>query len=67
MQLEGFGCSDKVRQGSHAHLPHNVTAMDLDRDLAQPEFSRHLFVHESSGHKRHDLPFARRERFETLA
>src|SRR5271166_4004933 len=67
MQLEGFACPDEVRQGSHGHLPHNVTAVNLDGDFTQPEFSRHLFVHEPSRHKRHDLPFAWRERVETLA
>ena len=67
MQLEGFACPDEVRQGSHAHLPHNVTSMDLDGDLTQPEFSRHLFVHEPGRNKRHDLSFARREQLETLA
>jgi hypothetical protein len=40
MQFEGFSCPDEVRQGSHAHLPHNVASMDLDSDITQPEFCR---------------------------
>src|SRR3984885_13539701 len=67
MQLEGFSCSDEVRQGSHAHLLRNMTPMDLDGDFTQPEFSRHLFVHEPCRDKRHDFSFAWRKRFKTLA
>ena len=64
MQFEGFSGPDEVRQGSHAHLPHNVTSMGLDCDFTQPEFSRHLFIHEPRGDKRHDLPLARAQRLE---
>ena len=36
--------------------------MDLDGDFTEPEFSRYLFIHQARRDKRHDLPFARRER-----
>ena len=55
MQLEGFTCPDEVRQGSHGHLPHNMTSMNLDGDFTCSEFSRRLFVHEPGRHKRHDF------------
>ena len=67
VQFEGFRCPHEVRQGSYAHLPHEVTSMDLDGDFAEPEFSRCLFIHQARGDKRHDLPFARRERLEPPA
>ena len=41
--------------------------MDLDGDFAEPEFSRYLFIHQARRDKRHDLPFARRERLEQPA
>src|ERR1700751_4168865 len=44
-----------------------MTSVNLDGDFTEPEFSRHLFVHEPRRHKRHDLSFARSERLETLA
>jgi hypothetical protein len=44
-QFQGFGCPHEVRQRSHAHLPHNVTSMDLDGDFTESELRRHLFVH----------------------
>src|ERR1700758_5542827 len=66
-QSEGFGCPYEVRQGPYAHLPHNVTSMDLDGDFTEPKLPCHLFVHQSGGDKRHDFPLARRERLEQSA
>jgi len=38
--------------------------MDLDGDFTEPDFRRHLLIHQPRGDKRHDLPFARRELLE---
>src|SRR5271165_2239201 len=64
MQFESFGRTHEVCQGPHAHLPHDMTPMDLDGYFTEPKFSRHLFVHQTCGDERHDLPFAGRERLE---
>jgi hypothetical protein len=44
-----------------------MTSMDLDGDFTEPEFRRHLFVHQARRDKPHDFPFARRERLEQPA
>src|SRR5580704_8899101 len=41
VQPEAFGHPYKVGQGSCSHLPHDLPAMDLHRDLAEAELGGH--------------------------
>ena len=36
---QGLAHPHQIRQRLRSHLLHDATAMDLDRDLAQPEFA----------------------------
>src|SRR6201984_1423588 len=52
---------DKVSKRLRSHLLHDVTAMDLNGDLAGTQFCSGLFVEEPRGYFFHHLPLARRQ------
>jgi hypothetical protein len=44
---QGLSHPYEIRERPSSHLPHDATAMDLDRDFAEPDFAGNLLVHES--------------------
>ena len=59
--LEHSGHPDQLGERVGAHFPHDVTAMNLGRDLADAEHCRGLLVEKAADDEREQLPFARRE------
>ena len=57
--VEGCGYPHQVCERLDLHLPHDLAAMGLHRDLADSELRRNLFVQPAGDHQSHDLPFAR--------
>src|SRR5215471_4655327 len=55
---EHFRHPHQVGQRARGHFPHDMPAMDLDGNLAQPQFARDLFVHQAGGDQAHHLAFA---------
>lgn len=55
------GLLDEIGERARPHLSHDPSAVRLDRDLADPEFVRDLFVEESRDDERHDFTFTRRQ------
>src|SRR5438270_12475619 len=53
-----FGLSHQIGQRLCAHLPHDVSAMNLHGDFGKPEFGCNLLVHKARRYQRHDLPLA---------
>ena len=59
------GNTHNLGHRSGAHLAHDLSTMDLHRDLAHIEISRDLLVHPAGDDKRQDLPFTRCQRVVT--
>src|SRR5688572_2398688 len=59
---EFFRDAHEVRKRGGAHLLHDVTTMDLDGDLADPELRRGLFVQSPVYGPLHHLTLAERQR-----
>src|SRR6516162_9616913 len=62
---ECIGYPHQVRQRPCAHLLHNISAMDLDRDFADSKLSRNLLVHRTRRDQADYLLFTEGQRFET--
>jgi hypothetical protein len=62
LAFELGGHPDQFGQRIGLHLPHDVSALDLDRDLAGAERRGDLLVEHARGDQAHDLAFARSER-----
>ena len=58
VQPQAFGHPYKVGQGFCPHLPHDLAAMDLDRDLAEAKLGGYLLVNQPRGDQRHHLALA---------
>ena len=50
-----------------AHFIHHLAAMNFDRDLAGPQFTRDLLVEQAGDNQAHHFPLARGQRIEPLA
>src|SRR5688500_12486119 len=57
---------DQCAQGAGLHLPHDVAAMQLHRDLAYAEIEGDLLVEAPTRHLAQHLALARRERGQQL-
>ena len=55
MKPERLGHSHQIGQGSRGHFPHEVATVDLHGDLAHPDFSGDLLVHQPGGDQGHHL------------
>ena len=66
-QLQFFGHSDQLGQGTGAHLFHNLTTLDLYRDFAGAKFGSGLLVEQAGDDQPHYFPLAGRQRVEKLA
>src|SRR3546814_750497 len=51
----------KIGERCRRHFPHDVPSVTLQRDLADSEFSRRLFVEKSADYQGQNLEFASRE------
>jgi hypothetical protein len=59
--LQSIGHSHQVCQRIRCHLPHHLTAMSLDGDLADVQLAPHLLVQQTRDHKCHHLALTWRE------
>ena len=59
--LERPGHSHQLGKRSGTHLLHDLAAMNLDRDLADAQLGRGLFVEKAAHDQRQDLALARRQ------
>jgi hypothetical protein len=53
------GHSYELGEGPCFHLPHNLAAMDTDRDLARTEIAGRLLVQKTRNDEGQDFSFAR--------
>ena len=51
--------TNELADGSELHLAHDVAAVELDRDFADPEVERDLLVYPASRDFPQDLTFTR--------
>ena len=58
-------CSYQVRKRCNLHLPHDVAAVDLERDLADAKLGSRLLVEKAAHDQRQHLTLARRQALET--
>src|SRR3984893_10508117 len=59
--------SHQIGQRLCGHLPHDVSAVNLDRDFAHAEIGRNLLVHQTARDKCHHLLLARGQRLKPPA
>src|SRR5229473_1108192 len=65
-RLESLRHSDQLGQRSGAHFFHDLTAMNLNRDLASAQFTRDLLVEQAGDNQAHDFTLARRQSIKPL-
>src|SRR5262249_48568199 len=59
---EKVGYSHQIGSRANSHLVPDFAAMELDANLADPEFPGDLFGHQAMRHQRHDPLLTRAER-----
>src|SRR6516162_2538316 len=57
----------QVGERARGHFPHDMPAMDLDGNLAQPQFAGDLLVHQAGSDEAHHLAFALGQAVEACA
>src|SRR3989440_10678493 len=55
---EQFRHSHQVGERARGHFPHDMPAVNLDGNLAQPQFAGDLLVHQAGSDEAHHLAFA---------
>src|SRR5262245_11956249 len=64
--LQSLCNSHQIGERGSPHLLHDISTMNLERDLAGAELYGSLLVQESADHQRKNLPFSGREPGEAL-